>query len=669
MGHLDRHQSFLKGRAMPRPMSAIALGLALMTVSCADAPFGPGGANRAPASLEIEFPQPLLIEGDSMVIRFAVRDEGGALIPYLPAWVTPSWRVPEAGVLTVAPDGTARANRVGNATVELQVAGLSASAPLRVDPETITLDVTGAYLVQVVQDMAGSIPIMAGRDALLRVFVQGNALVNSWSPPLHVHLYHDGAQVHTATTTAMTPSVPLEVREEEFGWSWNLVIPGELVQPGLAYRLELDPEGTVPRTPESRTRFPHPDGLFQADVRELPPHRVRFVPVLQGPNGRLGNIHAENLHRYLDLFERIFPIPSVEATIRPTFTTTGEADATDGWLAILSELQALRVADGDDRYYYGVVQRAGGGWGGFGYIGHPVAVGFDNMNLRDGPVPTPWASALLAHEVGHNFNRRHAPCGNPTGLDVQYPHPEARIGILGFDSREGLLRLDDLRDIMSYCYDWISDYTYQGVWDFRAREAAHAEGRTAASPAEERPVLLIWGRTDPDGGVVLEPAFRLLGRPSPPPEPGPLFVEGVDDAGEPIFSVSFAGHEVGHGAPGARHFAFTLPIDDADLARLRTLRLRGPSGAAERRSTLPRVPIGLEAPGGAGQEVEVYADPGGGSTVRWDAERWPMALARDAVTGEILAFGRRGRMELPVGVGAVQITLSHGTGSVPASAP
>src|SRR5690606_30787378 len=100
---------------------------------------------------------------------------------------------------------------------------------------------------------------------------------------------------------------------------------------------------------------------------------------------------------------------------------------------------------------------------GLGYVGFPVAIGLDQCGT--------WTAA---HEWGHNFGRRHAPCGNPANPDPSYPYPNALLGAHGYDPAMGQLkRASSFFDLMSYCSpEWISDYTYQHVLAFREAEAA-----------------------------------------------------------------------------------------------------------------------------------------------------------------------------------------------------
>jgi len=74
----------------------------------------------------------------------------------------------------------------------------------------------------------------------------------------------------------------------------------------------------------------------------------------------------------------------------------------------------------------------------------------------------------MAHEVGHNHGRNHAPCvtgGSISGVDNNYPYSGGLIGSWGYDARtQKLFDPSKTSDIMGYCNSkWISDYTYAGL--------------------------------------------------------------------------------------------------------------------------------------------------------------------------------------------------------------
>jgi hypothetical protein len=514
---------------------------------------------------------------------------------------------------------------------------------------TVNLRIDGLFLAQSVQSAAGDVPMVQGRDGFLRVFVVADA-PNSLAPSVRVRAYRNGALARTFDIPSPGPSTPLARNDDDIRSSWNVKIPSDLFGPGLALLVDVDPSNVVAETDESDNSYPA-SGTPQAEtVRSLPPLDLRFVPIRQQTSGLTGDVSASSLPSYLQMVNRIYPIASVDADLHEVYTTTTTDalvadDANTAWETVLSELDAVRVAEGTDLTYYGVVRvDYGNGIAGLGYIGVPTAIGFDGAADR---------SRVMAHELGHTFNRLHAPCGPATNLDPNYPYAGGLTGSYGYDVQSDVLKSPFLADIMGYCLNpWVSDYTYQGVLAFRAGQAAAAARRTAAV----EPCLLVWGRIV-DGRPVLEPAFELVTRPSLPRAAGPYAIEAVDQDGSRRFRISFEAARVEDSRRDVRQFAFAVPLGGVPAERIASLRLSGVAG--ERAAT--RVAI---AAARAGMEtVPVDARTSGGAVrVRWDAAAHPMVMVRDPDTGEILSLARGGDASVVTARRTLDVILSDGIG-------
>jgi hypothetical protein len=348
----------------------------------------------------------------------------------------------------------------------------------------------------------------------------------------------------------------------------------------------------------------------------------------------------------------MFPLPGYDVDVRQVYTTSAPVlqsdDANGSWSSVLNEMLALWAADESDRHYYGVVKVGyGAGMAGRGFLGLPVAIGYDAPGDR---------GRITAHELGHTWDRLHAPCGNPEGPDPQYPYTEGAIGRIGFDPGTGLLRPRESRDVMGYCNNfWISDYTYQGVMEFRGTALLQA------SRARRRPSLLVWGRIE-NGRAILEPAFHLVTRPRLPERPGPYAIEGTAADGSRVFDLRFDATEVADDPRGSRQFAFAVPLAAGTAARLESLRLTGPGIAP---AAVTRPPAALRA---APAPRVGMAPAGGGVSVRWDAAAHPMVLVRDSRTGAVLSFARGGEVTVPVSGTELELVLSDGVRSRPVPA-
>jgi hypothetical protein len=575
---------------------------------------GPGGYNRAVTATET---LDGLKAGQYTITALPVSDGSNQ---YSPA--------PSSQTASVGASGTAMA------TVNYSTGG----------PAGFNLRVDGLYLVQSVQTYTRGVPLVRDRDALLRVFVSANQL-NTATPDVRVSFYSNGALTATATIPAPGLTTPLGANEGSLGNSWNLVVSKTLIQPNLSIAVEVDPENAFSEGNEADNVFPQAGPPIAVDVRTAHPFSVRFIPVKTRADGRVGNVSEANRNDFLEAVRRMHPVASVDAEVSGVYVTSTDAPLQPGnenraWNKIVAEILALRTAGTTYKYYYGVVNPSyTGGVAGVGYVGTAAAIGWDKL---------PSGSAVAAHEWGHNWDRDHAPCGNATNPDAQYPYSGGEIGVIGYDFGTATLKPADSHDIMGYCdKEWVSDYTYQKILDFRSSEALVANGMGEAI----QPALLVWGQIE-NGRAVLQPAFRITTRPSLPRRPGPYRLEGRGTGGATIFGFDFAPFEVADDRNGAKHFAFAVPLRPERAARLTSLHLAGGGiqASVSQVSSEPAV-------------VDVSRSGAGRVALRWDAAKSPMIMVRDPVSGDILSFARGGAAEVETTRSDLSLTVSDQVGS------
>jgi hypothetical protein len=512
----------------------------------------------------------------------------------------------------------------------------------------INLRIAGMYVTQGTQTPEGEVPLVEGRDGYLRVFVLADG-DNSVRPAVRVRILQNGAQVQSAQIEAPMASVPTVAQEQDLNASWNLRISGALIRRGLSIQADVDPGGTVAESDETDNVFPRDGNPGIMTVRAASVFAVTLVPIQMGSQGLVGDVSPSNMSRYLNTPQSVHPLPGIDAVLHGVFASSlspTEAGGTNAALSYaLSELLTLRAVEGSARSYYGVTHRSYsiGGFAGLGYIGAPAAVGYDD------PFD---AGHTAAHEFGHNWDRLHAPCGGPANADPQFPHVGGTIGQYGFDLANERLIPPTTHDFMSYCRPgWSSDYTYLGVMAFR--EQAGATTRSQAASIVQ-PCLVVWGRIE-NGRAVLEPAFLVHTRPLLPTKPGPHRLRGVNRAGGKVFDITFHATPVADDLAGAEHFAFAVPVDPSSAADLSSLRLESAVGLAEVSAlTTPSANIQL-APQAqrVGQNVRL----------QWGVGSVRMAMVRDAATGEVLAFGRGGTVELSTRAARLDVYLSSGPAS------
>jgi len=496
---------------------------------------------------------------------------------------------------------------------------VDAGPPLALaNPPTARLTVPAVYLVQAAQTRTGSVPLIAGRRALLRVFAQSDS-ANVFRPVARATFFRDGAQVHAAELDPPA-GIPQAFREGDLGSSFNAEIPGSVLQPGVEMVVEMDPARTLPLSPGSARRVPA-EGRAALDVRAVAPLALTVVPVHYmwdenaGANAAVAALARSFLgagsSARLRFLEALLPLGRVDVRVREPFFTF--ADTTElGAFQVLEEIQLLRHVEGGgtSALYHGLfaVPRfvhayAGDVWGGLlGVAFQPGHAGISRSHLSDGAVE-PEFELTLAHEVGHNLNLGHAPCGGPLYVDEAFPYPRASTGVFGYEFAgpgwpARTLDPASVVDLMSYCRPyWISDYNFVKALDYRA----------ASTPAGNRPeqALLLSGGAR-DGRLRLSAPFVWDAPPKLPAVAGPYRLVGADAAGTELFAFSFSPDEIDHGGHG---FLFAVPLEDAWRSALRSVTLLGPEGRATRDMA-------------ASQRIAVFADPATGR-IRSIARDWP----------------------------------------------
>lgn len=562
-----------------------------------------------------------------VVVDFEVR-VGGGTVSGAPA-SSDAEGLARVDSWTLGPDPGPNGLRASSAGLEPVDFGAEGLVPV------FNMAVRAVHLNQGSQTEGGVIDAVEGRPGLLRVVLDANESRED-APAVRVRLFQGVALVREVLLPP-TAGIATDPDLRDPSHTWNLALDAEDVVPGLAVAVTVDPDDEIPELDESDNDFPGGGGAIDLGVRSLAPLRVIMVPIVATANGTIGDVHPGNVAHLLASTRRMIPISTLEPTIRSAFSTAEDLSTTTGWSTLLSDLQALRTAEGaSDEYYHGIIKNFSGiAFGGLAYVPGLPSNPFRSALSVESP-------DIIVHELGHNLGRPHAPCGGAGNPDPDFPHAHAAIGPPGFDILTGDLVADpSYRDYMSYCGPrWTADYTFGRILDWRTDDplAAVAASNRVAGPPLARRGLLLWGRIGREG-VHLNPALELEAPPSPPSPDGPNVLRGLGGDGEEVFRVSFRGARVADGPdPQARHFAIFVPLDDRPLASLRSIELSTPAGRARRvASEVPAGIAGVTAP-----PVSVRTDGPGAVRLQWNAARHPIALVRDGVSGEIIAFARGG---------------------------
>lgn len=425
-----------------------------------------------------------------------------------------------------------------------------------------------AYLTQAVQSREYPVPLVAGNDALLRVFPTAVRATVAGLPPVRATFYLDGAEAHRVEIAGSSTPVPTAIDEGSLEKSANADIPGSVVLPGLEMVVDIDPDGTLDPELGVARRIPE-TGRLPVRVVDIPNLDFTLVPFLydEDPDSAVVGLVAEvaaspDGHELLSLMRTVLPVSSVTATAHePVWTSTNVA------VELFTETLLIRVAEQGSR------------WAGLsrymGMMSGPVVGGEEAYGSARVAFAIPNDTAV-ARTIGVITNLRPAPCGEAQP-DPYYPYEDGSIGAWGYDSRIGALISPATPDLMSRCGHpgWISDYHFAKA--VRYRRSPYG-ARTAATATSTTPSLLLWGGVSADGEPFLEPAFVVDVPSGSAPRAGSEHeITGRSAAGEELFSLRF---DMTEAPDGGGSFAVAVPASPDWARRLAVITLSGPGGGA-----------------------------------------------------------------------------------------
>ena len=416
-----------------------------------------------------------------------------------------------------------------------------------------------AYLVQAVQSREFPVPLVAGEEALLRVFVTAGRANDESLPPVRASFTLNGTRAHVANIPGKPALIPTKVEEGSLAASANAVIPAEIVQPGLEMVVEIDPDGTLDPALGVARRI-----QAAVEVRAMPVLDLTLVPFLwtEDPDPAIleavGGMAADpEGHELLHPIRTLMPVRSLDVKAHsPVMSSSNNA------YDLLDQTAAIRVIEGGSGYFMGMISGSVTGAAGLG--GGVVSFSVDN-------------GFVIAHEFGHNFNLPHAPCGGAGNPDPAYPNADGTIGAWGYDARGGRLVRPTVVDLMTYCHpNWVSDYFFTKALHFRLAEEGSQAAAVAAAPAAS---LLLWGGVGHEAVPYLEPAFVINAPPALPRSGGEYQLTGLAADGSELFELHFDMSETADG-DGRSSFTFALPVQAEWAYELATITLTGPGGSA-----------------------------------------------------------------------------------------
>jgi hypothetical protein len=365
--------------------------------------------------------------------------------------------------------------------------------------DTAPVWVDGIEVTQGIQDLALSIPLLAGKRTVVRVYlshpdspgitVRGEIAVRRGPSDVPFVIESENVAVLSPAEAGNLP-----VKREDVDRSLNFVLPATQEGP-LAIEI-ASITNTVTSADVAFSGDPRPAVWFHPSA----PLRLRIVG-FRYTQGAVAHVPTPLDFALLQSWlGRAYPVGQMIVT-----TTIADAAATVpfGCGAINAELAAMRVLDmdagGDERtHYYGLV--SDGGFFMRGCAGVPAEPSPDAVG--SGPTgPGTWGwdddgsygDWYGGHELGHTYGRRHPGFCGETESDLDnYPFENGQLAngddsFIGFDVGDpanGIamraLPGTQWHDVMTYCdRQWLSAYTYLGIR--RRLEAEDALGPSGGS--------------------------------------------------------------------------------------------------------------------------------------------------------------------------------------------
>jgi hypothetical protein len=437
-----------------------------------------------------------------------------------------------------------------------------------------TVNISGIEFAQVLSQNAGAQyqRLNPGQETWVRAYVTSTTAGRA-APVVRLTGFSGATQLGELTMTgpATLPqlaagSAPPNAQRYDIAQTFRAQLPANWVNSGLRVRVEVDP-GNAAGVATSQDATPTVGSATRMEIV--------VVPLVSGSNSPTMPSAAQLLSE----LARALPIArdQITVTVRAPYTLNGVTDGVDTgseWQNALSELDELRAREGPNKVYYGMVRpMVNAGIAGIGYV-NGVRDNFPNMSsLGWDSSRSSWTRTMI-HELGHNFSREHAPCGNVANADPSYPYSGGAMGTAPlFNSETDVILAPGAGstqyDVMGYCSGaWFSDYNLSFVQQFL--EYQRSQGRLSVQSKTGQgdvALLVVSGRIDANGAQITSVlpdtgAAQIT-------DPGAHELELLTAAGGTV-RVPVHPKRIDHADPPAMHFTARIP-NPGPLAKLRVL--------------------------------------------------------------------------------------------------
>jgi hypothetical protein len=397
---------------------------------------------------------------------------------------------------------------------------------------TFDLSIERIEVIQAVQDIANSIPLVKDRQTLVRVYIHSSASSELEGVRVSLSGISNGKPLVNSPLTQLG-SVYQAADRGVYTSTYNFSLPsGWLDKDQVVLTALVDVDNLVCETNESNNAM---TGTYT--FTQVPAFDLVIVPIIytHTPSGLVYGPPSDTIS---NLIYRLYPVPAMTVVLDQPLAFQGNLNLATGWMDLLEAVANLRTFNNapEARTYYGLVPTGlgtgawfQGGYAGLGYIGWRASVG---LQLEDPMWGLDAGAFVAAHEIGHNLNSQHAPGCNAGNVDPNWPWPgDGHTHEYGLDLTTLTVKMPTSEDIMGYCRDggqWISSYTYRKLLNDQQEHGID----TVSQQSQE--VLFIRAILDENSQATLRPLYHLVAVPSVIPATSDYTVQLLDTKGNEL---------------------------------------------------------------------------------------------------------------------------------------
>ncbi len=509
------------------------------------------------------------------------------------------------------------------------------SGPL-VELQAFAMEVTQA--IQTIDPARLAVPLVQFKPTVARFFATSfGADVPGVSAVLNAYRNGFWLEPHNLAPSN-SPALRTISTEFDREQAFEFILPGKWQTGTLELRAEVNPGNLVPELPSS-----YDDNVVTKTVafQAARPLVLRLYHVRTDPPA--GSTTAYDTA--VDWLADAFPVPSVHVIdtgitvekqslcdvefpkpvgppISIRLPCSGPYDVAGGGyeehLLLLNHLTVLHALSGSSTpsgwpiNSVGIAPSRGPLWDDGGLAWLPGWVSWVAMNETDVGTGAAWyaphGGSGLAHELAHNYDRKHVDCGGTDNVDALYPYnscdlgPDDPLAYYGYRaSKSALIAPTDAADLMTYGYAlstpkarWPSDYTYRALYSQLAPSGPIYAPQTSQGVSS---VWLVTGMVTPtQGSGVLWSVYRLPAEavaltPLPTGPAGAGYaLELRDTTGGSLGVYPFAPQEVGDASGPQRAFQLVV-ADDPGTASIALLHNGAVQAQRSRSAHAPSVSI------------------------------------------------------------------------------